>query len=375
MNPTLELTRELISRASITPDDAGCQELLIERLSAIGFVIERMRFGEVVNLWARRGHAAPLVCLAGHTDVVAPGPLEGWDSPPFTPSERDGLLYGRGAADMKASLAALVCAVEQFVAQHPDHPGSIAFLLTADEEGPSVDGTVRVVDVLEARGETIDYCIVGEPTSAALLGDTCKNGRRGSLSGLLTVKGIQGHIAYPQLARNPLHQFAPALAELVARVWDEGNAHFPPTSWQVSNLHAGTGAGNVIPGSAQILFNFRFSTEHSAETLKTEVHSLLQRHGLDYDLQWTLYGNPFLTEPGKLTDALARAIRDVCQIDTEPSTSGGTSDGRFIKRIARELVEFGPINATIHKQNEAVALADLQPLTQIYLHTLENLLL
>lgn len=373
MNDTLALAQALIRIDSVTPNDAGCQSLLIERLSALGFTIERMPYGRVENFWARRGDSAPLVCLAGHTDVVPPGPETGWDSPPFEPRLRDGFLYGRGSADMKTSLAAFVCAVERFVAQHPDHPGSIGFLITSDEEGDATDGTIRVVDALRARGEQIDYCIVGEPTSVERLGDTIKLGRRGSLSGRLTIKGQQGHIAYPHLARNPVHLLAPALAELAAREWDQGNAHFPPTSWQVSNLHAGTGAGNIIPGSAEMWFNFRFSTEHSAETLKAEVHKLLDRHGLDYDLAWTLSGNPFLTEPGRLTEALSGAIREVCGLDTEFSTSGGTSDGRFIKRIARELVEFGPVNATIHQLNERIALKDIEPLTDIYIKMLKNL--
>ncbi|BEV70677.1 MULTISPECIES: succinyl-diaminopimelate desuccinylase [unclassified Paludibacterium] len=375
MNDTLSLAQALIRLPSGTPDDAGCQDMMITRLQAIGFQIERLRHGQVDNFWARRGSSGPLVCFAGHTDVVPSGPLNGWDSPPFEPTIRDGYLYGRGAADMKTSLAAFVCAIEQFVAQHPDHPGSIALLITSDEEGDAVDGTVRVVDALQARGESIDYCIVGEPTSVDRLGDTIKNGRRGSLSGTLVVKGQQGHIAYPHLARNPIHLLAPALAELVATEWDHGNAHFPPTSWQVSNLTSGTGASNVIPGTAELRFNFRFSTENTAESLQAKVHAILDRHGLDYDLSWSLSGNPFLTEPGKLTQAMGAAIRTVCGIETELSTTGGTSDGRFIKRIARELVEFGPVNATIHKLNERIALQDINPLTQVYFNTLENLLI
>ncbi|TDR82041.1 succinyl-diaminopimelate desuccinylase [Paludibacterium purpuratum] len=375
MNDTLSLTEALIRLPSGTPDDAGCQALMIARLEAIGFRVERMRHGQVDNFWACRGAGSPVVCLAGHTDVVPAGPLAGWDSPPFEPTVRDGFLYGRGAADMKTSLAAFVCAIEQFVARHPDHPGTIALLITSDEEGDAVDGTVRVVDALAARGEIIDYCIVGEPTSVDRLGDTIKNGRRGSLSGTLTVKGQQGHIAYPHLAKNPIHLLAPALAELTEQVWDRGNAHFPPTSWQVSNLNAGTGAGNVIPGTAELRFNFRFSTEQTADSLKAAVHAILDRHSLDYDLVWTLSGNPFLTEPGKLTAAIGAAIRSVCNTDTELSTTGGTSDGRFIKRIARELVEFGPINATIHKLNERIALQDINLLTQVYFNTLENLLI
>jgi len=375
MNDTLALAQALIRVESLTPNDGGCQSLLIERLSALGFSIERMRHGAVENFWARHGQSAPLVCLAGHTDVVPTGPVDAWNSAPFEPTLRDGYLYGRGAADMKTSLAAFVTAAEQFITQHPDHRGSLAFLITSDEEGDAADGTVRVVDALEARGEHIDYCIVGEPTSSERLGDTIKNGRRGSLSGRLTVKGLQGHIAYPHLAKNPVHLLAPALAELALKVWDHGNAHFPPTSWQVSNLHAGTGAGNIIPGDAVLSFNFRFSTEHSADSLKSEVHALLDRHGLDYDLFWTLSGNPFLTEPGKLTQAVTAAIAQVCGVQTELSTSGGTSDGRFIKRVASELIEFGPVNATIHKLNECVALADIEPLSQVYLKTLENLLI
>ncbi|WP_337882406.1 succinyl-diaminopimelate desuccinylase [Chromobacterium haemolyticum] len=374
MSATLELARQLIRLDSVTPRDQGCQELMIARLEAIGFRVERMRFGDVDNFWARRGGDGPLVCFAGHTDVVPTGPLEQWDSPPFEPTVRNGLLYGRGAADMKASLAAFVTACEDFVALHPGHPGSIALLITSDEEGVAVDGSVKVVDALEARGETIDYCIVGEPTSDQALGDTIKNGRRGSLSGQLIVHGIQGHIAYPHLAKNPVHLMAPALAELAATRWDEGNAFFPPTSWQVSNIHAGTGASNIIPGHCEIRFNFRFSPESSAESLKERVCAILDRHGLGYELHWQLSGQPFLTQPGKLTDALGRAIAAVAGRQAELSTTGGTSDGRFIKRIARELVEFGPINATIHKLNECVEVADIEPLSAIYRRTLEQLL-
>lgn len=374
MSATLELARQLIRLDSVTPRDQGCQELMIARLEAIGFRVERMRFGDVDNFWARRGGDGPLVCFAGHTDVVPTGPLEQWDSPPFEPTVRNGLLYGRGAADMKASLAAFVTACEDFIALHPGHPGSIALLITSDEEGVAVDGSVKVVDALEARGETIDYCIVGEPTSDQALGDTIKNGRRGSLSGQLIVHGIQGHIAYPHLAKNPVHLMAPALAELAATRWDEGNAFFPPTSWQVSNIHAGTGASNIIPGHCEIRFNFRFSPESSAESLKERVCAILDRHGLGYELHWQLSGQPFLTQPGKLTDALGRAIAAVAGRQVELSTTGGTSDGRFIKRIARELVEFGPVNATIHKLNECVEVADIEPLSAIYRRTLEQLL-
>ncbi|GGY18998.1 succinyl-diaminopimelate desuccinylase [Paludibacterium paludis] len=374
MSATLDLTEALIRLDSVTPRDAGCQPLLMQRLAAAGFAIEIHRHGDVDNFWARRGSQAPLLCFAGHTDVVPTGPATQWHSPPFEPTRRDGHLFGRGAADMKASLAAFVTAIEAFVAEHPDHPGSIALLITSDEEGIAVDGTVRVVDTLEARGERIDYCIVGEPTCAERLGDTIKNGRRGSLSGTLTIRGIQGHIAYPHLARNPVHQFAPALAELTARHWDEGNAHFPPTSFQISNFNAGTGATNVIPGDCQIRFNFRFSTEQTADGLKRSVHEILDRHDLDYDLEWTLSGNPFLTEPGKLTECLGAAIREATGMEASLSTTGGTSDGRFIKRIARELVEFGPVNATIHKLNECVAIDDIDTLSTIYRATLERLL-
>lgn len=375
MSKTLELAKALISLESITPDDRGCQKLLADRLQRIGFSIEILSKDGVENFWARRGNSGPLVCLAGHTDVVPSGPLDGWHTPPFEPTEQDGFLFGRGAADMKTSLAAFVCALESFVAKHPQHPGSIALLITSDEEGDAINGSRYVVETLQQRGEGIDYCIVGEPTSDQQLGDTIKNGRRGSLSGKLTVKGIQGHIAYPHLASNPVHLLAPALAELATTEWDQGNHHFPPTSWQVSNLHSGTGASNIIPGTAELTFNFRFSTEHSAESLKKAVHAVLDRHGLDYQLDWTLSGNPFLTEPGKLTEALSQAISLTCNTTPALSTSGGTSDGRFIKQIAQELVEFGPVNATIHKQNERIALKDIEPLTQIYLQTLENLLL
>lgn len=374
MSATLDLARELIRRDSVTPRDEGCQALMIERLEAIGFKVEKMRHGDVDNFWARRGDAGPLFCFAGHTDVVPTGPLDKWDSPPFEPTVRNGLLYGRGAADMKASLAAFVTACERFVAEHPDHKGSLALLITSDEEGVAVDGTVKVVDALKARGETIDYCIVGEPTSEQRLGDTVKNGRRGSLSGRLVVHGIQGHIAYPQLAKNPIHLVAPALAELASTRWDEGNAFFPPTSWQVSNIQAGTGATNVIPGHCELLFNFRFSPESTAESLKERVYQILDKHGLGYELHWQLSGQPFITPPGALTDALSAAIAEVSGAKAELSTTGGTSDGRFIKRIARELVEFGPINATIHKLNECVEVADVEPLAAIYRRTLEGLL-
>ncbi|MDD5405021.1 MAG: succinyl-diaminopimelate desuccinylase [Sulfuricella sp.] len=373
-NDTLDLAKALIARRSLTPDDAGCQEILIERLEKIGFKIEKMRFGNVDNFWARRGNATPLVCFAGHTDVVPSGPVESWNSDPFVPTMRDGMLFGRGAADMKTSLAAFVTAIEAFVAEHPAHGGSIALLITSDEEGVAVDGTVKVVERLQARGEKMDYCIVGEPTSATRLGDTLKNGRRGSLSGKLTVKGVQGHIAYPHLAKNPIHLAAPAIAELAAMQWDAGNDYFPPTTWQVSNIHGGTGATNVIPGTVEILFNFRFSTASTVDGLKAKVQAILDRHGLEYELLWELSGKPFLTPKGYLVNAIASAISKVTGLETELSTSGGTSDGRFIAEICPQVVEFGPNNATIHKLNECVALADIEPLKEIYRLTLAKLL-
>jgi succinyl-diaminopimelate desuccinylase len=371
---TLELTKALIRLRSVTPQDAGCQRLLAERLRAIGFGVEPMRYGEVENLWARRGRSAPLVCFAGHTDVVPPGPLEQWQSDPFTPVEREGFLFGRGAADMKTSIAAFVTAVERFVQANPRHPGSIALLITADEEGVAVDGTVRVVEALRARGEQLDYCIVGEPTCSERLGDTIKNGRRGSLSGELMVKGVQGHVAYPHLARNPVHQAAPALAELAHTVWDEGNEYFPPTTFQISNLHAGTGATNVVPGELRVMFNFRFSTASTVEGLKARVHAVLDRAGLDYHIAWSLSGMPFLTPSGQLVRAMSAAIE--AETGTAPalSTTGGTSDGRFIATLCREVVEFGPVNATIHKLNERVALADAERLSRIYERVLGSLL-
>ena len=372
--PTLDLTRALIAHPSVTPEDAGCLDLIAARLTPLGFVCERIDGGGVSNLWARRGTAAPLVVFAGHTDVVPTGPLEAWASNPFEPTERDGMLFGRGAADMKSSLAAFVTAIEAFVAAHPQHAGSIALLLTSDEEGDATHGTTLVVETLKARGETLDYCIVGEPTSTATLGDTIKNGRRGSLSGKLTVKGVQGHIAYPQLAKNPIHLAAPALAELAAEVWDEGNEYFPPTSWQMSNIKAGTGATNVIPGTLEVMFNFRFATVHTADDLKARVHAVLDRHGLDYDLAWTLGGKPFLTPRGALVAALEGAIHDTLAITPELSTTGGTSDGRFIAEICPQVAEFGPVNATIHKLNECIAVDAIEPLSAIYRRTLENLL-
>lgn len=375
LNDTLALAQMLIARRSPTPFDNGCQEILIDRLEKIGFNIERIRCGEVDNLWARRGTEAPLICFAGHTDVVPTGPLEKWESDPFDPVTRNDRLYGRGAADMKGSIAAFITSIETFVAEHPDHDGSIALLITSDEEGIAVDGTVRVVEALEARNELIDYCIVGEPTSVDKLGDMIKNGRRGSLSGTLTVKGIQGHIAYPHLAKNPIHLAAPAMAELANTKWDEGNEYFPPTTWQISNINGGTGAANVIPGEVTVLFNFRFSTASTVESLKTRVHEILDRHPLEYDLQWENSGKPYLTPRGSLVDAVSAAIRTVTGIEPALSTSGGTSDGRFIANICPQVVELGPRNATIHKINEYVEVADLDQLPQIYLLTIESLLL
>ena len=371
---TLTLASELIACRSVTPDDGGCLEILARRLASLGCKREPMDRQGGSNLWARRGAAAPVLCFAGHTDVVPPGPLDQWTSAPFEPEVRDGYLYGRGAADMKASIAAFVTAVERFIAARPDHAGSIALLLTSDEEGRAVDGSVRVVEALMARGETLDYCIVGEPTSAGRLADTIKNGRRGSLSGRLVAKGVQGHIAYPHLVKNPVHSVAPALAELAASVWDKGNEYFPPTSWQVSNFHAGTGADNVVPGSAEILFNFRFSTASTPEGLKARVHAILDRHGVDYTLDWTLSGKPYLTPRGRLVEAVSQAIRETAGIETQLSTSGGTSDGRFIADICPEVIELGPLNATIHKIDECIAVADIEPLSRTYERTLQLLL-
>jgi succinyl-diaminopimelate desuccinylase len=373
--PTLALACDLIARRSITPDDAGCQELLAARLAPLGFRCETLVVNGVTNLWARRGETHPLVCLAGHTDVVPTGPLTAWQSDPFTPVVREGHLYGRGAADMKSSLAAFVTAVEGFCAAHPGAPGSIALLVTSDEEGPSVDGTARVVERLAARGERIDYAVVGEPSSVARLGDMIKNGRRGTLSGTLLVKGVQGHIAYPQLARNPIHLAAPAIAELAGVQWDRGNEYFPPTTWQCSNIHAGTGAGNVIPGTLEVAFNFRYSTASTRESLAARLEAVLQRHGLDYTLTWTGHGKPFLTPRGHLCEVAAAAIQSVCGITPVLSCEGGTSDGRFIADICDEIVELGPVNATIHKLDERVAVADLEPLAAIYRSMLERLLL
>jgi succinyl-diaminopimelate desuccinylase len=372
--PTLDLARELIARRSQTPDDAGCQDLLGKRLARSGFRCESLIANGVSNLWARRGDAYPIVCFAGHTDVVPSGPLDAWESDPFDPSVRDGYLYGRGAADMKSSLAAFVVAIEQFVAARPDHPGSIALLITSDEEGPATDGTVRVVERLRSRGETLDYCVVGEPSSVERLGDMIKNGRRGTLSGKLIVRGVQGHVAYPQLARNPIHLAAPVIAELAATRWDEGDAYFPPTSWQVSNIHAGTGATNVIPGALELDFNFRYAPLHSREHLERAFLAILARHGLDHEIRWTGWGKPYLTARGRLVDVAGAAIREVCGIVPELSCTGGTSDGRFIADICAEVVELGPVNASIHKLNERVAVADLEPLAAIYRGILERLL-
>ena len=371
---TLRLTRELIARRSITPKDEGCQALLGERLARLGFKVEPVGSGDVTNLWARRGDAAPLLCFVGHTDVVPTGPLDQWASDPFVPTERDGKLFGRGAADMKTSIAAFVVALEDFFARHASHRGSIALLVTSDEEGPAVDGTVKVVDLLKNRSERIDYCLVGEPTCVSKLGDTIKNGRRGSLAGVLRVKGVQAHIAYPHLGKNPVHMVAPALAELAKTEWDRGNESFPPTTWQISNIHAGTGADNVTPNDVEIKFNFRFGTASTADSLKQRVHSVLDRFKLDYELKWTLSAVPYLTPRGRLVDALSASIREVTGAAPEVSTTGGTSDGRFIAEICNEVVEFGPVNATIHKLNECIDLAAIEPLREIYLRLLARLL-
>jgi succinyl-diaminopimelate desuccinylase len=374
MSATLDLAIDLIRRRSVTPDDAGCQSVMQARLAAIGFANEPMRFGDVDNLWARRGNEGPVFCFAGHTDVVPTGPLDRWQSDPFEPEIRDGLLYGRGAADMKGSLAAMVTATERFVARHPNHTGSIAYLITSDEEGPSVNGTVKVVDALQARNEPIDWCVVGEPSSTEQVGDVVKNGRRGSLGGVLTVCGRQGHVAYPHLALNPVHAVAPVLAELAATSWDNGNTFFPPTSFQISNIQAGTGATNVIPGHCEIVFNFRFSTESDDQVLRERVRAMLDHHQLDYQIDWTLSGNPFLTPQGELVDAAIAAIRDVAGFETALSTAGGTSDGRFIAPTGVQVLELGPRNATIHQVNECVAVDDLDRLSAMYEGILERLL-
>ena len=374
MSPTLELTKDLISRASVTPEDAGCQALMIKRLQAIGFDVENLRFDDVDNFWARRGKEKPVIAFAGHTDVVPTGPEEDWKYPPFEPTVEGDLLYGRGTADMKGSLAAMVVACENFVAKHPDHKGSIAFLITSDEEGPSINGTVKVIEHLEKRNEKIDYCLVGEPSSTNKVGDIVKNGRRGSLNGKLIVQGIQGHVAYPHLAKNPFHLAAPALAELCAMQWDKGNEFFPPTTFQISNINAGTGATNVIPGKLEMLFNFRFSTEVTEGELKQKVHELFDKYDLNYKIQWNLSGHPFITGRGELVSAVQTAVKEVAGYETELSTAGGTSDGRFIAPTGSQVVELGPLNATIHKVNECVSISDLDKLTKMYEVMLRELL-
>lgn len=368
MNSTVDLARELIQRTSVTPDDAGCCTLIADRLTPLGFNCEFLRFGHVTNLWAVRegGRPGPTLVLAGHTDVVPTGPQEQWRHPPFAAAIENGILFGRGASDMKSSLAAFVTATERFIARRPDFAGRLAFLLTSDEEGPAIDGTVQVVRELAHRGELLDYCIIGEPTSQHQLGDMIKNGRRGSLSGKLRVRGKQGHVAYPHQAINPIHRFAPALTELAAEVWDDGNHYFPPTTWQVSNLHAGTGAGNVIPGELVADFNFRFGSVSSPADLRERLERILSRHGLTFEIAWTLGGDPYLTAPGPLCDAVSAAVRTTCGLSPELSTTGGTSDGRFIAKHCREVIEFGPPNATIHQIDERIAVADIEPLSQIY---------
>ncbi len=374
MSDTLDLTMDLVTRPSVTPEDSGCQDILIERLEKIGFVIEKIRIKSVKNFWARRGSEEPLLVFAGHTDVVPPGSPEKWASSPFLPEIRDGYLYGRGTADMKGSLAAMVTACEKFIADHPDHRGSIAFLITSDEEGPAINGTVKVVKKLKDREEQIDWCIVGEPTSDNKVGDVVKNGRRGSLGCHLTIKGIQGHIAYPHLAENPIATFAPALNELCDTTWDEGNSSFPPTSFQISNLNAGTGITNVIPEELHVIFNFRFSTAVTELELRDRVEAILNKHKLKFDIDWVLSGEPFLTANGTLLDAAQEAIKEVTGITTELSTSGGTSDGRFIATLGCQVLELGPVNKTIHKIDECINVDDLDTLSQIYVATMKNLL-
>ncbi|WP_330960793.1 succinyl-diaminopimelate desuccinylase [Photobacterium sp. 53610] len=373
-SPVIALTKDLISRASVTPEDEGCQDVMIARLEKLGFQIESMVFEDTTNLWARRGTEAPLFVFAGHTDVVPAGPAEQWHTPPFEPTIIDGYLHGRGAADMKGSLACMIVSIERFLAEHPDHQGSIALLITSDEEGPFINGTTRVVDTLEARNEKIDMCIVGEPSSTHEVGDVVKNGRRGSITGDLVVKGVQGHVAYPHLADNPVHRAMPALAELATTVWDHGNDYFPPTSFQIANMAAGTGASNVIPGELKVQFNLRFSTELTNEDIQRKIHSVLDAHGLEYDLAWTFNGQPFLTDKGTLLEAVVRAIEEVNHQRPELLTTGGTSDGRFIARTGAQVVELGPVNATIHKVNECVKIADLEKLTDMYQKVLENTL-
>jgi len=375
VSPTLELACELIRRPSVTPDDRGCQTLLTARLEKIGFEIEHLHSGGVDNLWARRGRGAPVFTFAGHTDVVPPGPVDQWTSDPFTPEIRDGLLYGRGAADMKGSIAAMVTACERFVSSHSSHGGTLSLLITSDEEGPATDGTVKVVERLMARGDRIDFCLVGEPSSQQELGDVIKNGRRGSLCGILRVFGQQGHVAYPQLADNPIHHAAPALAELVVMEWDQGNAYFPPTTFQISNIRAGTGVENVIPGELEVWFNLRFSTESTVESLQSRITDMLSRHELKFAIDWKLSGRPFLTPPGELVAAAMTAIRDISGRSAELSTSGGTSDGRFIAPLGSQVLELGPVNATIHKANECVSVCDLESLSLIYEKIISKLLI
>lgn len=374
VSATIALAQDLMGRASVTPEDKGCQELMIARLEAIGFTVERMRFGAVDNFWARRGTQKPVLAFAGHTDVVPTGPVEEWHTPPFEPTLKDGFLYGRGAADMKGSLASWVVALEQFVALHPDHQGSLALLITSDEEGPFVDGTTRVIDALEARNEKIDWCIVGEPSSTHTLGDVIKNGRRGSLTAAITAKGIQGHVAYPHLVNNPIHKVVPALAELAATKWDDGNEFFPPTSFQIANINGGTGASNVVPGHVEVMCNFRYSTELTADDLTAKVEAILDHHQVDYDINWTYNGLPFLTASGALVDACLAAIKATNGTVSQLSTAGGTSDGRFIAPTGAQVVELGPCNATIHKLNECVKVSDLEQLTQVYLAILSRLM-
>ncbi len=373
VTPTLQFTCDLIRCPSVTPEDANCQKMMAARLQACGFHIEHLRFGEVDNLWAVRGNEGPILCFAGHTDVVPTGPESQWQTPPFEPTIKDGMLYGRGAADMKGSLAAMVVACEEFVAEYPDHQGRIAFLITSDEEGPAVNGTVKVVEWLEAQNEKITWCVVGEPSSTHITGDTIKNGRRGSLGCWLTVHGVQGHVAYPHLADNPIHRLAPALAELAAEEWDQGNDFFPATSFQVSNLNSGTGATNVIPGEVEVIFNFRFSTELTEQLLRDRTEAILDKHGLKYSIDWRLSGQPFLTAEGPLVEAAVAAIRDA-GIETELSTAGGTSDGRFIAPTGAQVVELGPVNATIHKVDESTNVAELEQLTAMYRGILSRLL-
>ena len=378
MSKTLELAKDLISRRSNTPEDAGCQEVMIKRLELLGFKIERMRFGDVDNFYARRGNSGPLLVFAGHTDVVPTGPVEKWHTSPFEPTIKDGMLYGRGAADMKTSCAAFITSIEEFVAENPNHTGSIGLLITSDEEGIAINGTVKVVEALKARNELIDYCIVGEPTSNKVVGDMIKNGRRGSLSGALTIKGVQGHIAYPHLVKNPIHMVAPAIKDMVETVWDKGNEYFPPTSWQISNMNGGTGATNVVPGEVEILFNFRFCPEldgqgSTDENLRSRVHAILDQHALNYDLEWE-YSPPYITPRGNLVEAISEAIQASYNVTPELSTTGGTSDGRFIADICKQVIEFGPLNATIHKLNECVGVDDIEPLKDTYKRTMEKLL-